>query len=87
MKITAKTFPILAIATLMATASCGAGSRYSISDIDDGVNAPGVIFSVDKDGTARLMGTVGSDYDKILLEEAAKKLDGVKVVINSLSTS
>lgn len=76
------------LAFIMATVlASGPAMAYSIFDINSGVNAPGATLIVDKNGTARLIGTVDSYYDRIRLERNAKKLEGVKRVINLLSFS
>ena len=61
-----------------------AATAYTLSDIDQGVEAPSVVFTVEGD-LAKLEGSVGSADDKELLELAAEELEGINGVLNYLN--
>jgi osmotically-inducible protein OsmY len=83
MKLTTKTIPAIILAGLMTS---GVAHAYSVSDIDDGINAASVFLNVD-DGVATLTGTIDSASEKARIESAAEGLDGVTEVYNFLSVS
>jgi osmotically-inducible protein OsmY len=83
MKISSKAIPAIILAGLMTG---GVAQAYSVSDIDDGVNAASVFLNVD-DGVVTLTGTIDSTGEKARIESAAESLEGVTEVHNFLSVS